>query len=348
MGTIYQFKKADENETRLQRGTRIIDLYGNEAVVKSYIPGNRPIENIGGAGIIYAGGGHVDIIYIDGTMDQKIPEAIVLSKPWQILDGLAGEDEIQTLETEALEKLQKEEADRKSADKKRCEAIEKGRPIIKNQMPKWAKAVIVACYEVDKSDSYSDYHGVDSGPEYILAWSKHTRDLFSEMRKAAANFEETKHLSIAPDTNANGEKKTEDNKSYWHPADEHREKYSMGGGYYLKAARRYSSGWRVYKTFLDHSRMDWLYHAAGSGRYMVKADLKQSQSTKQKNEAITIARNEKRKGIEISFPSKPADSVIEALKTNGFRFHRKKALWYAKYNDRRMQLVQSIAAGKSN
>jgi hypothetical protein len=29
---------------------------------------------------------------------------------------------------------------------------------------------------------------------------------------------------------------------------EHREKYSMGAGYYLKASGRYSSGWKVVKS----------------------------------------------------------------------------------------------------
>jgi precorrin-6B methylase 2 len=53
--------------------------------------------------------------------------------------------------------------------------------------------------------------------------------LFPELRKAARNFPETESLADAP-------------------ADaEHREKYSMGGGYYLKLGGRHWSGWRVEK-----------------------------------------------------------------------------------------------------
>ena len=61
----------------------------------------------------------------------------------------------------------------------------------------------------------------------LLGFSTHTRDLFPEMRKAAARFEGTAHLA-------------ERNAEY-----EHREKYSMGHGYYL-GTHRYS-GWQVSK-----------------------------------------------------------------------------------------------------
>lgn len=98
-----------------------------------------------------------------------------------------------------------------------------------NMVPAWAKAVIVAELVEDQSDSMTDYFGSTTRRTVILAFSKHTRDIFSEMRKAAANFAETAHLVDAPESA------------------EHREKYSMGGGYYLKTSGRHSSGWRVSK-----------------------------------------------------------------------------------------------------
>ena len=61
----------------------------------------------------------------------------------------------------------------------------------------------------------------------ILGFSKHTRNLFSEMRKHAANFEGTAYL-------------VEYNADY-----EHRENYSMGDGMYL--GRNKYSGWTVEK-----------------------------------------------------------------------------------------------------
>ena len=57
---------------------------------------------------------------------------------------------------------------------------------------------------------------------------------------------------------------------------------------------------------------------------------------------MTITKNAALNGIEVSFPSKPAASIIEALKAQGFRWHRKKALWYAKSTPERLEAVQHL------
>ena len=56
----------------------------------------------------------------------------------------------------------------------------------------------------------------------------------------------------------------------------------------------------------------------------------------------TYAINEQFHGIEVSFDSKPAKAVLDALKSAGFRWHNVKRLWYAKQTDSRLQLVRSI------
>lgn len=101
-----------------------------------------------------------------------------------------------------------------------------------NRIPAWAKAAIVAELVEDESDSMSDYFGSKRTRAVIVGFSKHTRDLFPEMRAAARNFAETAHLADAPE------------------AAEHREKYSMGGGFYLKDGYRHSNGWQVSKVSL--------------------------------------------------------------------------------------------------
>lgn len=102
----------------------------------------------------------------------------------------------------------------------------------KQKMPPGTQSVIVAEFCEDKSDLMSDYWGSTTSRTLILAWSTHTRDLFPEMRKAALNADEVKHLFDAP-------------------ADaEHREKWSMGGGYYLKDGYRHSTGWQINKVAL--------------------------------------------------------------------------------------------------
>ncbi|MDA0145968.1 hypothetical protein OCT63_17215 [Vibrio sp. RW] len=84
-------------------------------------------------------------------------------------------------------------------------------------IPEDAKGVIVAYFTSmsDHSDPYSDYYESQTDRVIVLAWSKHTRNLFPEMRKAAKNHEDTKHLA---------DKET---------STEHRENYSMGAGNYL-------------------------------------------------------------------------------------------------------------------
>lgn len=174
------------------------------------------------------------------------------------------------------------------------------------QKPAWAKALIVAVYHTDESDMQTDYFNVRHGAPIALAWSKHTRDNFAEMRKAAELFEPTKHLGRgcdvwharvvrACDVIDHGSAYWKGSVSHWHSelmpgprcywpeftteaeaqayvskagepnsmwfgetlvtfawsisreSIEHREKYSMGKGYYLKGSGSYSSGWTVSK-----------------------------------------------------------------------------------------------------
>ena len=103
------------------------------------------------------------------------------------------------------------------------------RKVAAEKTPSWAKAVIVAELVEDKSDLMTDYHGHAIKRTIILGFSKHKRDLFGEMRKAALNHPETAFLYNAPKDA------------------EHREKYSMGGGYYLKNEWRHDNGWSVSK-----------------------------------------------------------------------------------------------------
>lgn len=100
-------------------------------------------------------------------------------------------------------------------------------------MPSWAKAVIVAThsiYDEENSEPYSDYHQSKTTKTIVLAWSKHTRNLFPEMRKACLNHHDTAFL-------ADKESSTE-----------HRENYSMGAGTYLTNKDYLRHGWEVRKV----------------------------------------------------------------------------------------------------
>lgn len=95
-------------------------------------------------------------------------------------------------------------------------------------LPEDARAVIVARLKQNESDNQTDYFASSTQRTVILGFSTHKRDIFSEMRKYASNFEETAYLA-------------EYNADY-----ENREKYSMGAGYYL-GENKYS-GWIIEKV----------------------------------------------------------------------------------------------------
>ncbi|MDF9831201.1 fusion protein [Parabacteroides sp. PF5-6] len=135
--------------------------------------------------------------------------------------------EVAKLLQEAKDQKQAEEYEAEQERYRREEIKAIGRKRLAEILPDDAKAVIVAQLRQDDSDSYTDYYSYSTQRVVILGFSKHTRDLFSEMRKYAANFEETAHLA-------------EYNEDY-----EHREKHSMGDGYYLGKSKY--RGWVIEK-----------------------------------------------------------------------------------------------------
>jgi len=181
-------------------------------------------------------------------------------------------DEVMPLDDvlEIWEKAKHKDQQKKEAQEKAAiianEKEARGRQLFAKHIPENAQALIVAEYEVDKCDLQTDYFSTSTTQTVIIGWSKHKRDLFSEMRKHADRIPETAHLKEVPAVDSNNEPKTESNKSWWHPADEHREKYSMGHGYYLKAVGRYSTGWMIHKIG-KYGKDDW-----SSGLYISMAE----------------------------------------------------------------------------
>ena len=153
--------------------------------------------------------------------------------------------ETAVLLTKAKEK--KAEAERKAEEEREeYERIAKiGAERLRPLIPTDAKAVIIGTLRVNECDSYTDYYDYSIGRTVILGFSKHTRNLFSEMRKHAANFEETAYLA-------------EYNADF-----EHRENYSMGDGMYL--GKNKYSGWTIEKEpFYDLEKFIERYaHTAG-------------------------------------------------------------------------------------
>jgi len=197
--------------------------------------------------------------------------------------------------TEYTEKrMEAEDKAREEAAIDRANKIEEGKKII-SVIPASAKNVIVGIRFSTSYDPHADY---DSHPEHneetvYLAWSTHTRDIFSEMRKAAENYEKTQHLGTGKgifktyqlNTEAryaergeefttepeaieyvaakNAEPQPEGYKWEFSSEDiEHREKYSMGSGYYLKGGE-----WKVRKSDIDGRSLEEMQIAAAEGRF---------------------------------------------------------------------------------
>lgn len=187
-----------------------------------------------GAGGMHKQSFDVRVVFDDCT-DNSVPESLALD--WI---KAAQRHSLQPLSPEAVAvKLSESKAAsiarQKAAETERqaqAAAVTAFRDKYRDKIPADAQAVIVAELEHDESDSMTDYFNTRTSRCVILAFSTHKRDLFSEMRKAAANFAETVHLVDAPESA------------------EHREKYTMGAGYYLKATGRYSTGWKVQKRTL--------------------------------------------------------------------------------------------------
>ena len=195
------------------------------------------------------------------------------------------------------------------------------------EAPAWAKAVIVAVSEEDKCESQTDYYATQTGRRVVLAWSRSTRADFKELRAAAGRFAETCHLASAGKDA------------------EHRDNYSMGRGYYLKAGHRYNSGWYVQKHGLwylkhDGERSEWgleqgpkaegLAAPAGAGV-----------------DGVTVSENEAKGGIEIRFPSKPAPEVLAGLKANGWRWSRFSSCWYHRADEGARAFAATMGPGRT-
>lgn len=216
---------------------------------------------------------------------------------------ILSENEVRAIwEKSERARLDREEKALQATDE-RARLVEIGKALFAKHIPETAQAVIVAHCNVDESDMMTDYHGHTTTETVILGYSKHKRDLFGEMRKAAVTIPETKHLGpgcghfearvvLSDDIKDSGYYYCRGQYSHWHKeldgknnvfttrqeaedfirekgapgsigfgdtvvdfewtiideSIEHREKYSMGAGYYLKDGWRDSTGWMVNKV----------------------------------------------------------------------------------------------------
>ena len=95
--------------------------------------------------------------------------------------------ETAALLTKAKEKKAEEEKKAKETREEYGRIAKIGAERLRPLVPTDAKAVIIGTLRVNECDSYTDYYDYSIARTVILGFSKHTRNLFSEMRKHAAN-----------------------------------------------------------------------------------------------------------------------------------------------------------------
>jgi hypothetical protein len=214
-------------------------------------------------------------------------------------------EELTNLVIEAKEKEAKEarkaESEKLLAQAERAAKIEEGQQIV--NIPAWAKCVIVAEMYQNDSDSMTDYFSTSVSKTVYLAFSRTTRNNMQELRKAAANFEETKEF-------------TEGGEEIEHTRD-----HSYLPDYFLGTERWY--GWKVNKRkYIDLTKeetKELLYIAAAEGRYFVPTQ-EESTQTEQAEEItgdISLI-NYSDKAIAVYGDTKPVKDTLKAL---GGRFN---------------------------
>tara|TARA_Y100000310_G_scaffold93212_2_gene90759 strand:+ start:412 stop:1179 length:768 start_codon:yes stop_codon:yes gene_type:complete len=184
-------------------------------------------------------------IFVDDLHTGNVSQAVIDGPGgWQLEEETADAATVEDLKQRAEAKQARLHKAREEGMEEAARIRERGKAAFEAAKPPWAKAAIVAELKQDDSDIMTDYFHSTTKRTIFLAWSKHTRDLFPEMRKAARNHPDTAHLADAP------------------PDAEHREKWSMGAGFYLKEADRHADGWKVSKWSLHPGSMASLFGQA--------------------------------------------------------------------------------------
>jgi len=210
------------------------------------------------------------------------------------------EEEVNQLVATATEnmRIKREEEQREeiAAAEARAQAIETGRAIVGAINSEY---VILGTHK-GTTWNMDDTHDTTVIETVVLAFSGHKVRNRAELAAAAANCEKTAHLT----------------------AEDYDDSYSMLGSKY--------NGWSVYKQQLDERGKENVYVAAAEGRYFVKELPACTEQSNVPAGSARIVYNENQDGIEIHHSSKPAQSVIDAIKAAGFRWAKFNKCWYKK------------------
>ncbi len=122
-----------------------------------------------------------DCIFEDGHTSSVSKRCIEGIGGWRMAEGVATPAEVEDAK-------ERGKAHRAELDRKREEYFAQSKKVEDAVMKAWpdkAKAAIVATLVQNECDSMTDYFATSTSRTVVLGWSKHTRNLFPEMRKHA-------------------------------------------------------------------------------------------------------------------------------------------------------------------
>lgn len=252
---------------------------------------------------------------------------------WQVENDEPWTNEQVTNHEIVFFEARKKEQEERDAEKILREQVTKAKidigASILPSIPKGVTKVIIAELIKDESDSQTDYYATSTQKTIFLAWSRLEKNDFREMRLAALNCEDTEHLN------------SDDTKL------EHRENYSGGSGYYLGENKWY--GWQVRKVSVQNEGQKYgialenIQIAIAEDRYFIPTKEQVVEAVcLGSNEQVTVRENVEKGGVEVLFNSKPDESVLNALKNNGFRWSRFSKLWYNKLTPENLEFANSL------
>ena len=179
------------------------------------------------------------------------------------------------------------------------------------------------------SDTMTDYfcahHGL--GPNMLLAIVPKQAEKQALARRVLESYPELAKLSWE-----------------WHT-----EVYSMGHGNYLESEVFGTEKQNAYDGRTEVSIWYEIQFNSYSRSMLAYNDYPGTQPTSpapvpsgEKVDGVTICHNEEHNGIEVVFPAKPETSVLEGLKSLGFRWSRPQNLWYARYSEELLKQVKNL------
>ena len=82
--------------------------------------------------------------------------------------------------------------------------------------------------------------------------------------------------------------------------------------------------------------------ATVKGVYTFPVEEPEPQKQPEKSGGIEVRKNEEKNGIEIRFPSKPDQNILEQLKRHGFRWSSFQGIWWNRYTEQGWQFANAL------